>query len=63
MNFLKKITKMHTPAENLTETILTLEQRIDLALLDSLFEPLEAISYDEEQLMNLLDSYNIPRKV
>jgi hypothetical protein len=54
---------MHTPAENLTETILTLEQRIDLALLDSLFEPLEAISYDEEQLMNLLDSYNIPRKV
>lgn len=69
MNFLKKIAKMHTLAENLTETILTLEQRIDLALLDSLFEPLQllrqldAIIHNDEQLMNLLDSYNIPRKV
>lgn len=40
---------------------LTPEQRIQLALLNPLFDPLEAISYDEEQLMELLDSYNIPR--
>jgi hypothetical protein len=57
--------KMHISeeSENIAETVLTLEQRIDLALLDKLFEPLEAISYNEEQLMDLLDSYNIPRKV
>lgn len=54
---------MHNSEENLADTVLTLEQRIDLALLDKLFDPLEAISYDEEQLMNLLDSYDIPRKV
>jgi hypothetical protein len=44
------------------EETLTLEERIEIAVASTKFDPLEAISYDEEQLMCLLDLYDVPRK-